>query len=233
MQLGAARLRLELDRIPLWAGNHVAVKQIIEYFARYLYLPRLHDEQVLLNAIADGVRSLMWRTETFAYAEAWDAQQGRYLGLRAGEPVRIVADESAVLVKSEIAAAQLDEQTRAAAVGGVTGAGEGQALKGDRASGRDFDGSTPSQPEAGRISAPQGARRFHGAVKIDPQRVVRDAERIASEVVQHLTCLVGAKVEITLEIRAELPQGVSEKTIRDVSENCRTLKFESQGFESE
>ncbi len=31
-------LRMELDRVPLWRGNHVAVKQLAEDFARYPYL---------------------------------------------------------------------------------------------------------------------------------------------------------------------------------------------------
>ena len=43
----ACRLRTELDRVPLWTGNHVSIKQLCEYMARYLYLPRLRDEQVL------------------------------------------------------------------------------------------------------------------------------------------------------------------------------------------
>ncbi len=42
----ASRLRLELDHIPLWRGDHVAVKQLVEDFARYLYLPRLKDSHV-------------------------------------------------------------------------------------------------------------------------------------------------------------------------------------------
>ena len=29
--------------VPLWRGDHVAVKQLVEDFARYLYLPRLED----------------------------------------------------------------------------------------------------------------------------------------------------------------------------------------------
>src|SRR5205085_834656 len=29
------RLRMELDRIPLWRGDHVPVKQLVEDFARY------------------------------------------------------------------------------------------------------------------------------------------------------------------------------------------------------
>ena len=46
-----------------------------------------------------------------------------------------------------------------------------------------------------------------------------------------MTKLVDAEVEITLEIQAKLPDGASDKTVRDVTENCRTLKFESFGFE--
>lgn len=40
-----------------------------------------------------------------------------------------------------------------------------------------------------------------------------------------------AEIEVTLEIQATLPGGAPDKTVRDVTENCRTLKFESFGFE--
>ena len=40
-------------------------------------------------------------------------------------------------------------------------------------------------------------------------------------------------MEIVLEIRAEIREGVGEKAVRDVSENCRTLKFETYAFEEE
>ena len=78
---------------------------------------------------------------------------------------------------------------------------------------------------------PPKLRRFHGAVKVGPLRVERDAGRIAEEIVQHLTGLVGAEVEVVLDIHARLPEGSSEKLVRDVTENCRTLKFDSCGFE--
>ncbi|MBN2054584.1 AAA+ family ATPase, partial [bacterium] len=76
-------------------------------------------------------------------------------------------------------------------------------------------------------------RRFHGSVQLDSLRVGRDASRIADEVIQHLSKYIGAKVEVTLEIRVEMPDGATEKTIRDVTENCRTLRFDSFGFEEE
>jgi hypothetical protein len=59
----------------------------------------------------------------------------------------------------------------------------------------------------------------------------RDAARVAEEVVQHLTGIVGANVQITIEVQADLPDGANDKLVRDVTENCRTLKFTDFGFE--
>ena len=78
--------------------------------ARYLYLPRLRDEQVLIAAIQEGVASLTWQSETFAYAEGWDEQRQRYQGLRSGQSIRVVVDDRSLLVKPDVAAAQLDAE---------------------------------------------------------------------------------------------------------------------------
>jgi hypothetical protein len=63
--------------------------------------------------------------------------------------------------------------------------------------------------------------------------VGRDAGRIADEVIAHLAGLLGSKVTVTLEIEAEVPTSTPEHVVRTVTENCRTLKFSSQGFEKE
>ena len=76
-------------------------------------------------------------------------------------------------------------------------------------------------------------RRFHGTVTLDPARVGRDASRIADEVIAHLSGIVGAEVTVTLEIEARIPSGASEQVVRTVTENSRTLKFKSHGFEDE
>lgn len=39
--LAGTRLRMELDRVPLWRGDHVCIRQLAEDMARYIYLPRL------------------------------------------------------------------------------------------------------------------------------------------------------------------------------------------------
>ena len=78
---------------------------------------------------------------------------------------------------------------------------------------------------------PQAAKpkRFHGTVFLDATRVGRDAGRIAEEVIAHLDGLVHAKVTVTIEIEAEMPDGAPDQVVRTVTENCRTLKFTSQG----
>jgi predicted AAA+ superfamily ATPase len=227
-QMGGARLRLELDRVPLWRGNHVGLKQLAEDMARYLYLPRLRDEDVLLEAVRDGVNRQSWREDTFAYADAWDEAKGRYRGLQAGRPILALLDGQSLLVRPGVADQQLEaeerqqEQARAGTHGGVTRQGR-EDNGGDEADG---GGATdPIEPPPAKVG------RFHGSVRLDPRRLGRDAGRIAEEIVQHLTGAEGAEVRITLEIEADFPDGAAEKLVRDVSENCRTLKFDNYGFE--
>jgi hypothetical protein len=45
--------------------------------------------------------------------------------------------------------------------------------------------------------------------------------------------LVGARVELTLEVQAEVPEGIPEDRRRIVNDHCRTPKFRSFGFEEE
>ena len=66
-----------------------------------------------------------------------------------------------------------------------------------------------------------------------PDAAGRDAAKIAEEIVQHLTSMIGAEVEVTLEIQAHIPDGASPELVRTITENCRTLKFADHGFEEE
>ena len=44
---------------------------------------------------------------------------------------------------------------------------------------------------------------------------------------------MGAKLNVTLEIEAELPDGFPDHVVRTVNENSGTLKFTVHGFEHE
>jgi predicted AAA+ superfamily ATPase len=228
--LGATILRKHLGDVPLWRGNHVEIRQVVEDFARYLYLPRLAGSDVLLSAIRDGLKLLTWQSETFAYAEGYDDVAGRYRALRGGQDVVVVAESSSLLVKPDVGLQQLEMEVRPSP-GSTAGASGAGALGGQAAtSGTTGDGAGGG----GMTSAPQRVlRRFHGTVRLDPARVGRDASRIADEVVAHLAGQVGAEVTVTLEIEAKLPNGVSDQIVRTVTENSSALKFTDHGFEGE
>ncbi|MCA1790142.1 MAG: hypothetical protein LC667_09875 [Thioalkalivibrio sp.] len=182
----------------------------------------------MAEAVRDGSRLLTWEQDSFAFADSYDEGSGRYRGLRAAQQVDVAADSAGLLVKPSVAKVQLaaEAQERASADGvepglaEITGSGAAAASAGSMGTGT--AGSKPVRPT-----------RFHGSVELNPARVGHDAGKIAMEVIAHLEGLVGAKVEVTLEISASVPDGVPENVVRTVSENARTLKFGSQGFEVE
>jgi hypothetical protein len=225
VELAGTRLKMELDRIPLWRGNHVPVAQLADEFAQYLYLPRLQGSEVLAQAVRDGLRLMTWAQDSFAYADSFDETKGRYVGLKAGQLVNVAIESGGLVVKPEVAKTQLDAEATVAAAGSL-GSAAGAA-------GQEGDGHVAGQglsAEGGQQLTP---RRFHGSLTLNPIRLSRDAGTVADEVVQHLTKLPGAKVEVTLEIRAEIPDGAPDSVVRTVTENCRTLKFSTHGFEKE
>jgi hypothetical protein len=209
-QLGPRRLRDMIDKFGLWRDQgHVEVKQVLTDFATYLYLPRLRDRQPLLDAVRAAIGQLV--CEYFAYADGYGDAGHRYIGLTATGGGNVLIDPTGLLVKPEVAAAQLEMPVppppRPGADDEVTGRGPETPV-------------TPVLPT-----------RFCGSVSVDPDRAGRDVGRIAEEVLQHLTTLRGTKVRLTLEVQAEVPDGAPDDVQRVISENCQTLRFTSHGFE--
>ena len=221
------RLRMELDRIPLWRGNHVAIRQLLDDFARYIYLPRLKEPTVLLQAIGNGLSLMTWEQDSFAYADDYDDRSQRYQGLHHGARAALLEHDPGLLVRPEVARVNSTPRPgppnlpmrhlRAPTINGADDSGEIGESSGGKLE------SPPEQPKA---------RRYHGSVKLDPTRVGRDASQIADEVIAHLSGLMGADVNLTLEIEANIPDGTPEHVVRIVIENSRSLKFEDSGFEN-
>jgi predicted AAA+ superfamily ATPase len=212
-EYSGVRLRMNLDEVPLWQGDHVGTQQLWSYFAQYLYLPRLRDSSVLARAIENGVASTTWEQETFAYADAFDEAKGRYAGLRAGEQVVVHIDGASVVVKPETARRQLDAEKPGQGPSAAEEAREGE---------KPVDAVRPEDAKP---------HRFFGSVRLDPIRLSRDASQLADEVVKHLAELVDAKVEVRVEISATSEQGFDDDAVRTVTENANTLKFDQHGFE--
>jgi hypothetical protein len=216
-EYSSARLRMDLDRVPLWKGDHIEVKELWSYYARYLYLSRLRDSRVLAEAVQNGVASTTWEQDAFAYADAWDDAAGRYVGLVVGGVPYVLVDGVSVVVTPEAARRQLEAEAPAPVPGGVPVPGPAPA------SGPGEPGPAPQEEAV--------VRHFFGVKSLDPKRVSRDADQVAAEVVKHLVGLVDAEVEVKIEISANAPDGVPDDVVRTVTENAKTLKFEQHGFE--
>lgn len=85
---------------------------------------------------------------------------------------------------------------------------------------------------APRGALPKRPKRHHGSVTLGAERVGRDGAQIASEVFAQLSGLVGSALRVTVEIDAEIPNGVPENLSRVVTENGRASQFDSQGSEA-
>ena len=237
-----ARLTLEILNDYVWKNaNHIDLKTLWKYLTNYLYLPRLKNEQVLSDAIADGVgKDLCSWQENFAYANGFDEATVKYLGLTAGQPIVPNFSSSDFLVKPEVALAQFkaeQEERQKLEYTSNENIGNGNAVQSARdnyktnAHSSNNSSLLKSNSSTNIIVEPQQPKkRFYGSVALDSERINRDASQIADEILQHLTSLVGAKVKVTLEIEAEVESGIPENVIRTIRENCHTLRFESQDF---
>jgi hypothetical protein len=138
-----------------------------------------------------------------------------------------------VLVKPEVAAAQMaaDMQSKVQPTGSAFTYGQSvESNAGQRQFVAD-GGAEVATPTLIPVTSRPKPQRFYGSVTLDTTRAVRDATAVIEEVAQHLSGLLGTRVEITMEIHADLPEGTPEHILRTVTENCRTLKFTNYGFE--
>ena len=212
-----ALLKMELDR---WFWNErdqVSTKAVWDALSAYCYLPRLLDESVFVEAVRAGVAS----ADYFGFA-ASVSSEGRYEGLQLGETAEVHVDTASVLVKLDAARQQMASKPPPSGTPPIINdAGKTYVIEATVG---------PKPPTPG--PQPRLPRRFFGTVAINPDRAGRDMGGVAEEVLQHLTTLPGAKVRVTVEIEAEFPEGASADTQRVVDENCRTLGFETHGFEA-
>lgn len=225
-QLAPSILRHHLDDVPLWRGDHVRIAELQEMFAKYLYLPRLRSSNLILRAVESGLPHMDWPRESFAYAERYDDERKRYVGLVAGQGAQPAV--TGLVVKPEAAKRQFDAEKPVEAgpgagkPGSKPGVGEVKAGVG-----------APAKPETEQETEAKLPTRFFATISLDPLRLGTQAGQISDEILAHLDSLAGADVEVTLEIHVDVPDGIPEKAQRIVNENCRTIGFDQHGFEEE
>jgi hypothetical protein len=220
-ELGPSRLDRDLQKYIWNDKSHLSLKDLREYLNRYIYLPRLKGQDVLVKAVQAAVSGML--PGPFAYAERWDEKSGSYLGLAIERAVNavVVIDSDSVIVTPAVADAHRPAPVQPGAGGTSGGAGDSTPTP----DGQPADGvPTTSPPE-------KKPTRFSGAVMISPERPARDIHQIVEAIVEQLTTLPGSQVKLRLEIEADVPGGLERAKVRTLVENANTLGFIEKSVE--
>ncbi len=219
-ELGPARLDRDLQKY-IWNGKpHLSLKDLREYLNRYIYLPRLENQDVLIKAVQSAISGML--PGPFAYAERWDEKSDNYLGLaieRAGNAA-VVIDSDSVIIKPAVAEAHRPAPAQPAAGGAPIGPADGVPGNDEQPAGGAPLPATEKKPT-----------RFTGSVMISADRPARDIHQIVEAIVEQLTTLPGSQVKLKLEIEAEVPGGLERAKVRTLIENANTLGFIEKSIE--
>jgi len=208
--------------------TEISALRVWQDSCHYLYLPRLINDQVFRNAIAEGVAS----QDFFGFASGREGE--RYLGFTYGSHHIAHLDESAVLIERDAARAYLhriSESDPAAPDGGTLASNVStpatHTTEGIQPS---TSGTAPAQPP---VAGGPVKKQFYGTVTLDPIRAKLDFANLVDEVVQQFTARMGVEVKISVEIEATSKDGFDEALQRTIRENCNVLRFSSAEFEGE
>ncbi|OQW45528.1 MAG: AAA family ATPase [Proteobacteria bacterium SG_bin6] len=219
-ELGPTRLDRDLQKY-IWNDRpHLQLRDLREYLNRYIYLPRLKNQDVLIRSVQSAVSGML--PGPFAYAERWEESTGRYLGLAIDHTsnAMIVIDGDSVIIRPEVAEAHRPAPSQ------PTEPQPGTPETGNPAEpGSQTPGQEPTPP------VERNPTRFSGTVMISPDRPARDMHQIVEAIVEQLTTLQGSKVTLRLEIEAEVPAGLDRAKVRTLIENANTLGFAEKSVE--
>jgi hypothetical protein len=168
---------------------------------------------------------MLWELDGFALAEGYDEATQTCCGLATYPKGSIGTITDSVLVVdprravAQVEAAKPVSETTTETTATTTTNGTTVSAAAARAS------------NATSTAAPT-LTRFFGAVELDPERYARDFNRVAAEVLQHLSADPSTRLQVRVEITATNP-GFDSGRVRTVNENAATLKFTSHGFEKD
>ena len=212
---------LDNDLGKVWQPNqpHVAVRQLRDWFAQFPYLSKLREPQVLAKAISEA---LARSDAKYAIAERFDEAKGEYFGLRLAQLVTIDLNSEVLLVRREVADAQLAKQVPQTAPVGASDLG-GIVTRPSSSS-----GPLPAGP------APAGRpRRFYAKVTLDPNRPTPQVSNIAQSILSELDRARGTTITLVLDIAADTVDGFSEDIENIIRDNAASLRITDFGFEKE
>ncbi len=217
-ELGPDTLMAELRKVWEESKPHIEVATLLDWFASYVYLPRLRDDATLTLAIEKLVAKI---EAPVAFAQGFDEASGEYqrvslwsAGLGSNIATGILVWRSALPERE--ATGKTEGAGTSARTGGPTATGVGD--------------------QSGKTATTTGKpRRFYGSIPLDPDKAGLQVAKIAEEILFELSRADGATVKLTLEIDASSPAGYPDDVVDVVRANVRDLKLDTGkvGFEEE
>jgi predicted AAA+ superfamily ATPase len=217
--------------------THAGARQVWDDTTKYLYLPRLRHFQAFEQVVRSGAAA----EDFFALAQGQEGE--RYLGLTIGAaPTQV--DASTLLVKPDAARAQHERERLAR-----DAAEEARAVESAGAVRTPSDEVTPLPDPVGgttpnptkparagsqpRVQAAEARRITHFFASKDlPGASAKYAfSEIFAAIVQPLTAVSTAQVRVTVNIEADLPEGVSADVRAAIEKALADHGVGSGGFE--
>lgn len=183
--------------------------QFWEDTLRYLYLPRLKNRSVLEQAIIKGAAGRDF------FGTAYGQHGGVFDGFRFGD-ANIQLDNTLLLIEPE-AAKQYEEAHKTETPQSVPDMGPDTPATTVR---------KPKPPETGPKYL-----SFIGTADVNAATAKMRLVQIAEEIISVLANDPQANVKVSIEIKADFPQGVSDQAKRTVSENAASLGFKNKTWE--
>ncbi len=217
-------LRMQINRLNLWREKpYVPLDILVGYFSQYVYMPKVVQPKVIVDAVWHLDDALVIELDGFAYADSYE--DGRFSGLTIKAPAAV--RQGGLLVDPVVAAQQIHADTKIAeGEGAADDSSEtdssvgGAALEQGTRTGA--SGSTTST--SGGLSAATAPTRFHATKDLTVNRVVRDAGQIYEEIVSHFVTS-GVPVRVTIDIESDQLAKLSDDQRSALRENLKTLGF--------
>jgi hypothetical protein len=219
-------LRSKLQEL-YWKADRAAVGALVfwEDSLRYLYLPRLKNRDVLQQTIRSGAASRDF------FGTAYGHYEGKFDGFKLGS-ADVQLDNTLLLIEPGVAAhyeaAQLAQAAPKVAA---------EPDSPSQAGGIDYISTVAGTPPAIVADKPAGplapsrAHTFIGTAEVNAATAKMRLVQIAEEIISVLVSDPQASVNVTMEIKADFPHGVSDQIKRAVSENATSLGFKNKTWE--
>ncbi len=172
------------------------------FFSRYLYLPKLANEQVLLDTIQEGVNRNL-------FAISSGVEDGEYTGLRF-ECGNVYPEDYLVEWSAAKKQQPLLEQQEEREESNLS----------------ECSNSLESKNSESHESA--RPKKFHMSTELNPERAGRDLRKYLEDIVDNLGD--DCTVKLNLQMNARSDAGFPSDVVKLIKENLKSLNIEDEGF---